>query len=344
MAGKKVLKLASRGKRFGAACIDAVAPLIFYIVFFSIMSANGIRSNYPYGYGFGNEFGYGYGFGYDYGFNAGSRLGGGSVAALLVISVMLITYVIVEFVFFAKGKSIGKAVLGLQVVSSISGKPFGFWKMMLRECIVKGACGSTFFLGYIWILIDEKNRGWHDKILDSYVVDLKESAKLNKKRAAAARKEDTVPAKAEETDAAMASKVPDVKEVTEVEEAKEVNEVKEVNEINEIKEEPADTGTAAEELTADTADADQSSADRSEEAAEPSDDNEIEIESVVIEDEDMAPAEEAAEEASEKPAVSMSMKKEELLEAARSAGVSVSSRATKADIIEAIEKAYSEVE
>ena len=46
----------------------------------------------------------------------------------------------------------------------------------------------------------------------------------------------------------------------------------------------------------------------------------------------------------EKPELSMSMKKEELLEAARERGVQVSARATKAAIIEAIEKATEETE
>ena len=47
-----------------------------------------------------------------------------------------------------------------------------------------------FLLGFIWILIDERNRGWHDKILDTYVVDLKESAAMHEadaRRSAAAR-------------------------------------------------------------------------------------------------------------------------------------------------------------
>ena len=47
----------------------------------------------------------------------------------------------------------------------------------------------------------------------------------------------------------------------------------------------------------------------------------------------------AAEDLPGKPELSMSMKKEELLEAARERGIKVSSRATKAAIIEAIEKA-----
>ena len=50
--------------------------------------------------------------------------------------------------------------------------------MILREWFAKKASGAAFCLGYIWILLDSKNRGWHDKIVDTYVVDLNESEKL----------------------------------------------------------------------------------------------------------------------------------------------------------------------
>lgn len=174
MSDKKVMKLASRGKRFGAGMIDTAIPFISYMVFVGVLAANGLKYS-PY-----NDFGYGYGYGYGYdlGYNYGSRLSGASAAVVVFISLLLIAYLVVECVFFAKGKSIGKAILGLQVVSSTNGRPFKFWKMMFREILVKQA-STVFMLGYIWILVDEKNRGWHDKILDSYVVDLKESEKMN---------------------------------------------------------------------------------------------------------------------------------------------------------------------
>ena len=154
---------------------DTATPIGRCIV--GVLAANGLKYS-PY-----NDFGYGYGYGYgyDFGYNYGSRLSGGSAAVLAIISLMLIAYVVVEFVFYAKGKSIGKAILGLQVVSSTNGKPFSFWRMMFREILVKQASG-VLMLGFIWILVDEKNRGWHDKILDSYVVDLKESEKMNLKK------------------------------------------------------------------------------------------------------------------------------------------------------------------
>lgn len=300
------MKLASRGKRFGAACIDAFVPFVSYLMYSAVMAANGIKINYPgYGYGFGNDFGYGYGYGYGYGIG-NQRLTGASAVIMVVVFLILLAYIIAEFILFAKGKSIGKAILGLQVVSSTDGKPFRFWKMFFRECFVKSASGSVFGLGYVWILIDEKNRGWHDKILDSYVVDLKESERINYKRhLEQARKAAPKPAPAPEPEIKEADAVPEIQ-------AAEEPVVQEVQTVEEpaVEVTPEVVKADAEEIVDDTA----------EEAAE----------------------EPAAEEAPVIPEISMTMKKEELLEAARERGIQVSSRATKAAIIEAIEKAAAE--
>ena len=304
MSEKKVMKLASRSKRFGAGLIDFAVPFVAYMVFVGVLAANGLRYS-PY-----SDFGYGYGYGYNFGYNYGSRLNGASAAIVVIIALLLIAYIVVEFVFYAKGKSIGKAMLGLQVVSSTNGKPFTFWKMVFREVLVKQASG-VLMLGFIWILVDEKNRGWHDKILDSYVVDLRESEKMNLKK------------KLEHTEEmaykAERSAVP--------------------------KEEPAPAPKPAEKEVNDVKEA--AAAAAAVKAVEPEKDEpkieepEIEIETIAI-PEAAAVVEEIAEkakEAVEKPAVSMAMKKDELLAAAKEAGVKVSSKATKAEIIEAIEKA-----
>jgi len=148
MAGKRTMKLASRGKRFGAACIDMVVPVFAYIVVMIVTHGAGLGQTMPYGYGFGNDFGSGFGYGYGYGYPYGMRVSGAAIAAMIFLSLILIAYMVVQFVFFSKSKSIGKSMLGLQVVSSRDGKPLGFWRMMLRECIVKSA-DSPLLLGYI---------------------------------------------------------------------------------------------------------------------------------------------------------------------------------------------------
>jgi len=310
MSEKKVMKLASRSKRFGAGVIDAVIPFVAYLAFVCILAANGLKYS-PYD-DFG--YGYGYGYGYDFGYNYGSSLSGASAAVIVFISLLLIAYVVVEFVFYAKGKSIGKAILGLQVVSSTNGKPFTFWRMMFREIIVKQASG-VLMLGFIWILVDEKNRGWHDKILDSYVVDLKESEKMNLRKKLE-RNEETAD-KAEKKETAEKTAAP----------------------VEEPAPAPAEKPVEKEEKDAVTP-----AAAAADVTAEPKSEAEIEIETIAI-PEAAAAVEEIAEKAKEeakKPAVSMAMKKDELLAAAKEAGVKVSSKATKAEIIEAIEKASEE--
>ena len=313
MTEKRIMKLASRGKRFGAACIDSVVPIVSYLLYTAVMAANGIRTGIP-GYGNGNDFGYGYGYGYGFGygydFGRNQHLNGASAAIMLIVFIILLAYIVFELILFAKGKTIGKAALGLQVVSSTDGKPFGFWKMVFRECFVKSASGSVFGLGYIWILLDEKNRGWHDKILDSYVVDLKESERMNLRR------------KLEKARVAAPEVTPEAEPVSMPEADERVTVTPEViiteEPVTEMKPEAADAGDGVSiEETAEFSEA--------EETAE-------------------VPATENISETSEEdpadmPELSMSMKKEELLEAARMRGVQVSSRATKAAIIEAIEKA-----
>ena len=175
MKNKKVMKLASEGKRFGAACIDSVLPVFASCVFIITGIVEAFR-----GYAYGQNFGYGFdvpGFGYGYGYSMGPS--GGAVAAMIISSLLIIVFIVVQLIFFNRSTTFGKAALGLQVVSSKDGEPVGFWKMLFREVLVKQASGSVLLLGYIWILIDDKNRGWHDKILDTYVVDLRESAALS---------------------------------------------------------------------------------------------------------------------------------------------------------------------
>ena len=145
MSGKRVMKLASEGKRFGAFCIDMIIPVISGILFF-IAFILLIAAYDPFMSGFG--YGYPYGYGYGYGYGQGGLVASGGLTATLIIAILLsIAYVAVQMVFYSRSKTLGKAVLGLQVVSSKDGRPIGFWKMLFREWFVKSASGSVFMLG-----------------------------------------------------------------------------------------------------------------------------------------------------------------------------------------------------
>lgn len=154
------MKLASRGKRFGGYLLDRLPLWIIVGILMGSASYSVFDSfNHDYYSSYGSSY-------------SGSGLGG---VAVFIVVLAAIAYIVLECYFFSRSQTIGKAILGMRVISSIDGKPIGFWKMLLREVIVKLASSSVFCLGYIWILIDDKNRGWHDKILDTYVIDIKDS-------------------------------------------------------------------------------------------------------------------------------------------------------------------------
>lgn len=316
---KKKMKLAARGRRFAAGCIDGVLPVVAYTV---IMLLTGEKGGPGY-----NSYGFGYGYGYEYGYEYNASLSGPSAVIVAIMGILMLAWLIAEFVFFAKSKSIGKAILGLQVVSSIDGKPLGFWKMAFRECIVKSA-SNVLMLGFIWILIDDKNRGWHDKILDTYVVDLKETEKIAAWNAAPAAPAapQTVPAPQPKSEEPAKPVSPEVVMPKAEPAAQAEPEVK-----------PAETAEApAVEMPA--AEPEAKPAETAEAPAVEMPAADIEVETVVEE----TPAEAVAEtktEAAKEVRVSMSMKKDELLAAAREAGIEVSAKATKQEIIDAVKKA-----
>lgn len=164
MAEKRIMKLATRGKRFAAGVIDS-APLAF--VYLSIMGVAlsafaGLVQSVMNELTIDGSDGY---------YNSHPYVHSESFFHPSVFLILILIYVGAELYFFSRSQTIGKAILGLQVVDAKTGRPIGFAKMLLREVIVKKASSSVLYLGYIWILIDKYNRGWHDKILDTYVID-----------------------------------------------------------------------------------------------------------------------------------------------------------------------------
>lgn len=308
---KKRMKLAKPGKRFGAACIDAAIPFVLCII---SMIAAPSRNTYSFDYSYNNQYSYGY-----------HETSSGSAAVMVIVLLLLLAYVVVEFVFYAKAASIGKKIIGLQVVSSLDGKPLGFWRMLYRECIVKQA-SSVFMLGYIWILVDERNRGWHDKIMDTYVVDNKATALAAAggsapaapaapyTPAAPAQGMPAAPAPAAAPAAPTAAPAPTAASAPTAAPAQASAEV-----TFDVNVPPAAPAAPAPEAPAAPAPAPAAPAPAM--PARPS---------IRLDIDEPAPAAVKAD---------MSMKKDELLAAAAKLGVSVNAKATKAEIIEAINKA-----
>lgn len=66
------------------------------------------------------------------------------------------------------GQTFGMMIMGIRVVAK-DGSPLNFWQGLLR--IFGLMVASIFlFLGFLWIIIDDRKQGWQDKIAGSYVV------------------------------------------------------------------------------------------------------------------------------------------------------------------------------
>ncbi|MEN6469307.1 MAG: RDD family protein [Smithella sp.] len=90
----------------------------------------------------------------------------------IFISVFYILLYIIYFTYFhgLSGRTPGKNLLGLQVVSA-DGSPISFGIAFLRS--VGYLVSSLLFtvpLGFIWIAFDKKKQGWHDKIAGTVVI------------------------------------------------------------------------------------------------------------------------------------------------------------------------------
>lgn len=74
------------------------------------------------------------------------------------------------------GSTIGKKILKLKVVNG-DYQPVSFWQALLRESLGKIVSG-ILNLGYLWVIIDKKRQGWHDKIAKTYVVQIDQNSNL----------------------------------------------------------------------------------------------------------------------------------------------------------------------
>src|SRR4051812_1621702 len=88
----------------------------------------------------------------------------------IVRTIAVVAWAVWSMMLFSNGMTPGKWLLGLYVVDD-SGDTASFGRMVLREFIGKPLSMIVFGLGFAWILVDEHHQGWHDKLVDTYVVE-----------------------------------------------------------------------------------------------------------------------------------------------------------------------------
>ena len=68
------------------------------------------------------------------------------------------------------GATPGKIALGVKIVDAASGQPPSLLRLVLRfvGCFVSA---FPLYLGFLWIAVDRRKQGWHDKIARTVVIN-----------------------------------------------------------------------------------------------------------------------------------------------------------------------------
>ncbi|PJF34174.1 MAG: RDD family protein, partial [Candidatus Thermofonsia Clade 1 bacterium] len=88
---------------------------------------------------------------------------------LNLIGLATSTLYYIYFLTNRDGQTPGKAAVGIRIVK-LDGTRLTAWDAILRNVIGYTISSLIFFLGYLWILFDDRKQGWHDKLARTVVV------------------------------------------------------------------------------------------------------------------------------------------------------------------------------
>jgi uncharacterized RDD family membrane protein YckC len=102
-------------------------------------------------------------------------VGGLLAATVPILSIIpFLAIIVIPLVYFPyywarSGQTPGMKQQGIKVVRDRDGGPITMGTAILR-LIGYWVSGLVFYIGYIWIFIDKRRRGWHDLIAGTVVV------------------------------------------------------------------------------------------------------------------------------------------------------------------------------
>jgi uncharacterized RDD family membrane protein YckC len=97
------------------------------------------------------------------------------VQALLTITLsafaifLLIQILYHTLLWWRFGATLGQRALGIQIRRVSDGSRMGFWRSAMRFAGYL-VSGWLFYLGFIWVGIDGRKQGWHDKIAGTVAI------------------------------------------------------------------------------------------------------------------------------------------------------------------------------
>lgn len=88
---------------------------------------------------------------------------------LVLVAVFLVSLLYFPWFWAKGGATPGMRIFNLRVVRDRDGGPIGWGEAFLR-LIGFWVSSAVFYLGFVWILIDKRRRGWHDIIAGTVMV------------------------------------------------------------------------------------------------------------------------------------------------------------------------------
>jgi len=97
----------------------------------------------------------------------GALIAGG--AALIAAGFLLVAFIYLR-ALGKSGQTWGRKIVGIKVIGERDGAPIGFGRALGRQLFAAFISAQIFYLGYLWMLWDDKKQTWHDKVVNSIVV------------------------------------------------------------------------------------------------------------------------------------------------------------------------------
>jgi uncharacterized RDD family membrane protein YckC len=94
---------------------------------------------------------------------------------VIIVFIAMIWAIIASTLYFAimwarTGQTLGKKLLGIKVVTA-DWNPPSFWRSVGRAVIGYWLSSLVFGVGFLWMLWDDYQQCWHDKLFGTYVIE-----------------------------------------------------------------------------------------------------------------------------------------------------------------------------
>ncbi len=89
--------------------------------------------------------------------------------ALMLVGVLLVAFIYLRQVA-TSGRTWGRRIVGIKVIKEIDGTPPGWGKALGRQLFAVFISAQIIYIGYLWMLWDDKKQTLHDKVAGTHVI------------------------------------------------------------------------------------------------------------------------------------------------------------------------------